>query len=692
MQRRAQAGAFLRPREQLWLLCTLIAIPSVLWGMWQVQRFTLSRTSAALSRAAGRPVTIESISATLEPGIALHGLRVGSELHVERADAVLEFAGLRPQLKGLRLTRPQLTFDLEKDRRRSTTSLLQGGQVGRRTRFLKRQPGRLPPISIHEGRVELKWKLGDVSLDLHSDDVHLLPQDDGYRFVTGKSDLRLGSMLLAELQSFAADLDPEHGFKPTRAALLAGEVRLATYPLALRVLKAHASRQGNTIELQLHARAPGSGKITLSGQIVEAPHAMASTEMHTIPRARDVLRASLEDVSLQSLAPLLSSMGVDVQKAKLLGTLTLSRMGKELQLDADLQIEGSALLHRRLAPHAVPLPRLKLELHLLRSPEGTWTLMDSRVALPKLALYAKGSFTPRTRRLSLALRLPPTGCQTTLTGLPEALVPSLRGMHLRGEFGATLDIDVDLADIKAGTVGFDLTPFTCKVLVDSPGAAVKKLIRGAPSQWIRLADGGRRQRQLGRRSRDFLPLHRISRHVRAAFVVAEDTHFYQHHGFALRQIKRALLHNLAQRRVERGASTISQQVVKNLFLNHERSVSRKLQEAVITWRLEQLTSKGRILELYLNLVEMGPGIYGVEQAARHYFGKSATALTPLQAVHLAALTPSPRRLGVATPDAAWMKRLQMLLRMMWRSGYLAPSRVRRYRPSALGLVKRASEK
>ena len=84
---------------------------------------------------------------------------------------------------------------------------------------------------------------------------------------------------------------------------------------------------------------------------------------------------------------------------------------------------------------------------------------------------------------------------------------------------------------------------------------------------------------------------------------------------------------------------------KNVFLNHERTLSRKFQEMALTWRLEQVVPKERILELYLNIVEMGLGIHGVDQASQAYFGKRATYLTPIEAVHLAALTPSPRPLS-----------------------------------------------
>jgi monofunctional biosynthetic peptidoglycan transglycosylase len=115
--------------------------------------------------------------------------------------------------------------------------------------------------------------------------------------------------------------------------------------------------------------------------------------------------------------------------------------------------------------------------------------------------------------------------------------------------------------------------------------------------------------------------------------------------------------------------------VKNLYLEKARTWSRKLQEAALTWRLEQAVPKGRILELYLNAVEMGPGTYGVRQAARRYFGKEPSALSPLEAAHLASVTPNPKvywarfHRGPAGDD--WMEKLYDLLGMMHRSHRLS---------------------
>lgn len=152
----------------------------------------------------------------------------------------------------------------------------------------------------------------------------------------------------------------------------------------------------------------------------------------------------------------------------------------------------------------------------------------------------------------------------------------------------------------------------------------------------------------------WVPYERISVHLKRAVVAAEDAKFLDHEGFDWEAIHQAMLRNERQGRVVAGASTISQQLAKNLFLSSQRSWARKAQEAAITWMMERTLSKRRILELYLNVAEWGEGIFGAEAAARHHFGTSAAALAPEQAAWLAAVLPSPRRYqrGRATPYIA----------------------------------------
>jgi membrane peptidoglycan carboxypeptidase len=189
----------------------------------------------------------------------------------------------------------------------------------------------------------------------------------------------------------------------------------------------------------------------------------------------------------------------------------------------------------------------------------------------------------------------------------------------------------------------------------------------------------------------FVKLKGLPAHVVGAFLTAEDGGFRRHQGFDVEMIRRALAHDLAMGSLSKGASTLSQQVAKNLFLTPERTIARKLAELVLTWRLEEVLGKDRILELYLNIVELGPNLRGIGAAASRYFGKPAEALTPLEAAHLASLLPNPvgfaRRFREGRVDDGWLHKLYDLLGRMQRSGLLSSEALQRSRNEALDLRK-----
>ena len=140
----------------------------------------------------------------------------------------------------------------------------------------------------------------------------------------------------------------------------------------------------------------------------------------------------------------------------------------------------------------------------------------------------------------------------------------------------------------------------------------------------------------------WVPYSQISINLKRALVAAEDVKFLEHDGFDWEGIEKAYEKNLKKGKVVAGGSTISQQLAKNLFLSGSRNPLRKIQEALITVMIEQLMSKRRIFEIYLNIIEWGNGIFGAEAAAQHYFGGSAKNIGPHQAAYLAAMVPNPR--------------------------------------------------
>jgi monofunctional biosynthetic peptidoglycan transglycosylase len=167
-----------------------------------------------------------------------------------------------------------------------------------------------------------------------------------------------------------------------------------------------------------------------------------------------------------------------------------------------------------------------------------------------------------------------------------------------------------------------------------------------------------------RRVQRWVAYGRISPHLKSAVLTAEDSRFWQHEGVDYQQLKESMEINLERMEFARGASTITQQLAKNLYLSPTKNPIRKMRELLITRRLEAELSKQRILELYLNVIEWGNGIYGAEAAARTYFGKSAAELTSQDSALLAAAIINPRLLDPGKPSARLRRRQAMLLRRM----------------------------
>lgn len=176
---------------------------------------------------------------------------------------------------------------------------------------------------------------------------------------------------------------------------------------------------------------------------------------------------------------------------------------------------------------------------------------------------------------------------------------------------------------------------------------------------------------IGPKNRNWTPSGSIPPEMKWAVILAEDSNFYKHEGFDVKAIKAAIKYDLEKKSLKRGASTITQQTAKNLFLSREKTVTRKLKELYLAYRMEQELTKGRIMEFYLNLVELGPMVYGIGHGSRYYFGKHPSALTPRECAFLAAMLPGPRVAYNPYKNLdKVLKRSDMILRLMRKKGVL----------------------
>jgi monofunctional biosynthetic peptidoglycan transglycosylase len=180
---------------------------------------------------------------------------------------------------------------------------------------------------------------------------------------------------------------------------------------------------------------------------------------------------------------------------------------------------------------------------------------------------------------------------------------------------------------------------------------------------LRKLEAEQQGRRLNFRHR-WVPYAQISNNLRRAVIVTEDGAFYDHEGVDLKELRASLEANWEEGRFTRGGSTITQQLAKNLYLSPSKDPIRKLKELLITRRLEAALTKRRILEIYLNVIEWGDGIFGAEAASRAYFGKSAAALTPDEAALLAGAIINPREHSPSRPTRRLLRRQQIIVRRM----------------------------
>ncbi len=375
---------------------------------------------------------------------------------------------------------------------------------------------------------------------------------------------------------------------------------------------------------------------------------------------------------------------VDRNKAWAAMDVHVEREGPDWRFHGSAHLADLSISDARLARKVVR--GLGFDLRI----EGTYDGRRDRLSVPSAVLERRGvrAFVSLSvRRLSgrprvrLAVRVPRTDCGRLLAALPDALVPDLRKMRFAGPARLSLRTDVDFGYLTEETVSLDtrIDWRHCRVL-SAPWELSAERLKRSFTHTVR---DGRMVNKfvVGPSNPDFVPLEGISRHVVNAILTTEDSRFFEHHGFIRREFRRALARNIIARRFRYGASSISMQLVKNVLLNREKTLSRKLQELVLTAYLERHLSKERILEIYLNVIEFGPGIYGIGRAARHLFGKPAALVEPQEAAYLSTVLPSPKkryihycRGGLSRKWRAWVDRI---LRLMYERHRLTAEELER---------------
>lgn len=231
-------------------------------------------------------------------------------------------------------------------------------------------------------------------------------------------------------------------------------------------------------------------------------------------------------------------------------------------------------------------------------------------------------------------------CQTLIESIPNGFTDKIDTFQLKGQLSTSLETSIVNTDIETLDIRAHHTKIGCNVTA-VPKKFSLQALRSSKTLTGR-SDGGLTLAPVGSKGgRKIVPYDLLPSSLKVSLVASEDTGFWKHNGFEFSSIVSAIKKNLSENKISVGGSTISMQTVKNLFLSRDRTVSRKAEELFLTWYLEKYLSKKRILELYANIIEFGPGIYGAEYAAYKIFGKDIQKLTLKESIFLATLLPSP---------------------------------------------------
>ncbi|WP_141731626.1 biosynthetic peptidoglycan transglycosylase [Oligoflexus tunisiensis] len=378
--------------------------------------------------------------------------------------------------------------------------------------------------------------------------------------------------------------------------------------------------------------------------------------------------ASLEMIEENKGVKLNFTGGMD--QGQVSGTLQLTRQAFGINLQGDLKGRGLRLFQPRIA--RIPLDSIDadLVLNVRHDPAQDQLIIDElKVNSRGLSGVLSGTVhqISQVPRLALVLTIPSVPCQTLLDALPKQFIPDLQGFQLDGNYAAQFHLEIDYANLEktrlSGYRGFRDCQFK-----EAPAHLSPEHLQGSFEHTTRLLIGENQTFLVGPENPNYVPFAQFSDALIGAFLATEDISYFQHSGYVAESLSLAIGLNLMENRFAMGGSTITMQMVKNVLLSHEKTLSRKVQELFLTDYVERTLGKERILEIYLNVIEFGPGIFGVGNAARHFFDKAVTELNQLESVYLASIIYSPRRHYPAWRrgeiSKKWDQHLRQILKLM----------------------------
>ncbi|MFT5252935.1 MAG: hypothetical protein ACI87N_001958 [Flavobacteriales bacterium] len=322
----------------------------------------------------------------------------------------------------------------------------------------------------------------------------------------------------------------------------------------------------------------------------------------------------------------------------------IDKSGGELRIDGYTSIVNLKINHKKIASKDVLLKNARFDYHFLLgsdfiSVDSSSTIQFNTVKFHPYLAYQ----TEEDTIYKLKIQIPTTKAQDFISSLPDGLFTNFKGMEAEGFFAYNLDFEYNKN--RPNALIFDSKLKKQNLKITKYGAANLTKLNGEFIYRAIINNVAQRPVLVGNANPYYSKMDQIAPYLKKCVLTTEDPSFYSHHGFINEAFKQSIIKNIKTKKFSRGASTISMQLIKNVFLTREKTVSRKLEEILLVYILEnnRIASKERMLEVYFNIIEWGPNVYGIGEASQFYFQKRPTDLSFNECLFLARIIPSPRR-------------------------------------------------
>lgn len=351
--------------------------------------------------------------------------------------------------------------------------------------------------------------------------------------------------------------------------------------------------------------------------------------------------------------------------------------GDELHIDGFSSIANLKINHAKIANKDVVIKNAKFDYRLLLGSDFISVDSSSTVQFNKIKFHPYLAYETESDTIyKLKVAIPKMKAQDFITSLPDGLFTHFQGMEAQGNFDYQLNFMFNKN--KPNQLVFESNLNKEDLKITKYGEANLNKLNGEFVYQAIIKNVLQRPILVGTANSNYTPLNEISPYLRKCVLTTEDPSFFSHHGFIAEAFKQSIIKNIKTKKFSRGGSTISMQLIKNVFLTREKTVSRKLEEILLVYILENnhIVSKERMLEVYFNIIEWGPNVYGIGEASLFYFQKSPSELTLNECLYLATIIPSPKKFMYQFNDEGYLKgfattKQTYLTNLMMRRGILS---------------------